>query len=84
MIAHPQPQLMPPQEYLGWEEEQPIKYEYINGEVFVMKGGFCPITLMPSTLPLDTKITREVKAVKSLWQLPKSGFRKTGHFTIPM
>ncbi|MCC5667215.1 Uma2 family endonuclease [Nostoc sp. CHAB 5784] len=39
MIAHSQPQLMSSQEFLEWEEQQPLKYEYINGEVIVMTGG---------------------------------------------
>ncbi|MFB2976428.1 Uma2 family endonuclease [Microseira sp. BLCC-F43] len=34
MVAIPDPKYMSPQEYLEWEEKQPIKYEYINGEVF--------------------------------------------------
>lgn len=42
MIAQRQPQLMTPEEYLEWEEQQPIKYEYINGEVFAMTGGTIP------------------------------------------
>ncbi|WP_420485330.1 Uma2 family endonuclease [Iningainema tapete] len=42
MIAQPQHQLMTPQEYLEWEEQQPVKYEYINGEVFAMTGGTIP------------------------------------------
>jgi len=42
MIAQLQPQLMTPQEYLEWEEQQPLKYEYINGEVFAMTGGTLP------------------------------------------
>jgi hypothetical protein len=43
MIAHPQPQLMTPQDYLEWESQQPIKYEYINGQVFAMTGGTLPL-----------------------------------------
>jgi len=38
MIPQPQYQLMTPQEYLEWKEQQPIKFEYINGEIFAMKG----------------------------------------------
>ena len=34
MIVNPDRKFMTPQEYLDWEEQQPIKYEYINGEVF--------------------------------------------------
>jgi len=50
MIAQPQHQLMTPQEYLEWEEQQPVKYEYINGEVFAMTGGLSLTTILPSTL----------------------------------
>ncbi|MFB2836407.1 Uma2 family endonuclease [Floridanema evergladense] len=39
MVANSQPKYMNPQEYLDWEEQQPIKYEYINGEVYAMTGG---------------------------------------------
>jgi Uma2 family endonuclease len=42
MIAHPQPQLVTPQKYLEWEEQQPLKYEYINGEVIAMTGKTIP------------------------------------------
>lgn len=34
MVVNPDRKFMTPQEYLDWEEQQPIKYEYINGEVF--------------------------------------------------
>jgi Uma2 family endonuclease len=39
MIAQVQHPLMTPAEYLAWETEQPIKHEYINGEVYAMAGG---------------------------------------------
>lgn len=42
MVAIPNYQCMTPQEYLDWEEQQPLKYEYINGEVFAMMGGTIP------------------------------------------
>ncbi|HAG83577.1 MAG TPA: Uma2 family endonuclease [Cyanobacteria bacterium UBA12227] len=42
MIGQPQRQLITPVEYLEWEEQQPIKYEYIDGEVFAMTGGTLP------------------------------------------
>ena len=31
--------LMSPTEYLAWEEKQPFRYEYINGEAYAMTGG---------------------------------------------
>ncbi len=31
-----------PQEYLEWEAQQPLRYEYFNGEVLAMAGGTLP------------------------------------------
>jgi Uma2 family endonuclease len=42
MIATPEHRPMSPQEYLAWEEEQPLKYEYIYGEAYAMTGGTLP------------------------------------------
>lgn len=28
-----------PEEYFAWEEQQPVRHEYINGEVYAMTGG---------------------------------------------
>ncbi len=43
MIAtSPQPQKMTIEEYLFWELDQELRYEYINGEVFAMTGGTIP------------------------------------------
>jgi Uma2 family endonuclease len=43
MIAIPQqPPKMTFEEYLAWELDQDIRYEYINGEVFGMTGGTIP------------------------------------------
>jgi Uma2 family endonuclease len=43
MVATPQqPQKMTAEEYLQWESQQDIRYEYINGEVFAMTGGTIP------------------------------------------
>lgn len=38
MVANPQFQYMSPQEYLEWEKTQELRYEYIDGEVFVRTG----------------------------------------------
>ena len=40
MIAAPAhlPRLTP-EEYFAWEEQQEIKHEYFDGEVFAMSGG---------------------------------------------
>lgn len=43
MIATPQqPQKLTIEEYLEWESQQDIRYEYINSEVFAMTGGTIP------------------------------------------
>jgi Uma2 family endonuclease len=43
MIAIPQsPQKMTVEEYLAWEAQQEIRYEYVNGEVFARMGCTIP------------------------------------------
>ncbi|MBD2608900.1 Uma2 family endonuclease [Scytonema hofmannii FACHB-248] len=43
MIAIPeQPQKMTIEEYLQWEPDQDVRYEYVNGELFAMTGGTIP------------------------------------------
>ncbi|GAC1503563.1 MAG: Uma2 family endonuclease [Chamaesiphon sp.] len=43
MIATPQhPQKMTIEEYLVWESQQDIRYEYVNGEIFAITGGTIP------------------------------------------
>jgi Uma2 family endonuclease len=43
MIAIPQqPQKMTIEEYLEWEPDQDVRYEYVNGELFAMTGGTIP------------------------------------------
>ncbi|EAZ91742.1 Uma2 family endonuclease [Crocosphaera chwakensis] len=35
---------MTPKEYLEWEEKQPLKYQYMDGEVYAMTGVTIPHT----------------------------------------
>lgn len=43
MITIPQqPLKMTVEEYLEWEPQQDLRYEYANGEVFAMTGGTIP------------------------------------------
>jgi Uma2 family endonuclease len=42
MIATQQLPRFTPQEYLAWEEQQTLRYEYFDGEVFAMTGGTLP------------------------------------------
>lgn len=42
MIAIPDRLYMTPHQYLDWEEQQELKYEYMAGEVIAMTGGTIP------------------------------------------
>ena len=42
MIANPQTQYMSPQEFLEWEQQQELRYEYIDREILAMTGGTKP------------------------------------------
>jgi Uma2 family endonuclease len=55
MVAIPDRSYMSPEEFLEWEEQQDIKYEYINGEVFAMTGGTIPHTTIALNLAAGLK-----------------------------
>jgi Uma2 family endonuclease len=42
MIATPQPRKMSIEDYLDWEPQQEMRYEYVDGEVLAMTGGTIP------------------------------------------
>jgi Uma2 family endonuclease len=42
MVITQQPQKMTAEEYLEWEAQQDVRYEYVNGEVFAMTGVTIP------------------------------------------
>jgi Uma2 family endonuclease len=42
MVADPRSTDLTPAEYLDWEEQQPLKYGYIDGEIYAMTGGTLP------------------------------------------
>jgi Uma2 family endonuclease len=83
MIAQPQPQLMTPQEYLEWEEQQPIKYEYINGEVFAMTGGTIPHNDIAINLTSALKNHLRGKGCKVQMVDAKVGVSQNGPFHYP-
>ncbi|MEM9512795.1 MAG: Uma2 family endonuclease [Cyanobacteria bacterium P01_E01_bin.48] len=56
MVASPQPQVIKLEEYLVWETQQDLRYEYDNGEIWAMTGGTLPhndlaINLLVALLP---------------------------------
>lgn len=83
MIAHPQPQLMTPQEYLEWEIKQPIKYEYINGEVLAMTGGTLPHNSIALNLASALKNHLRGKGCKVQIADAKVGISQNGPFHYP-
>jgi len=83
MIATLKPQPMTPQEYLEWEEQQPIKYEYINGEVFAMTGGTLPHNSIPLNLASALKSHLRGQRCKVFMADAKLGVSEKGSFHYP-
>ncbi len=83
MIAQPQHQLMTPQEYLEWEEQQPIKYEYINGKVFAMTGGTLPHNSIAVNLTSALHTHLRGKGCKVFMADAKVGVSLQGPFHYP-
>ena len=83
MIAQPKFQLMTPQEYLDWEEQQLIKYEYMNGEVFAMTGGTLPHTSIALNLASALKNHLRGKGCKVFMADAKVGVSENGPFHYP-
>jgi Uma2 family endonuclease len=83
MIPHPQPQLMTPQGYLEWEEQQPLKYKYINGEIFAMTGGTLPHNDIAINLTSALKNHLRGKGCKVQMADAKVGVSLQGLFHYP-
>ena len=83
MIAQLMLQLMTPQEYLEWEEQQPIKYEYVNGEVYAMTGGTIPHNDIALNLASALKNHLRGKGCKVQIADAKVGVSTNGPFHYP-
>lgn len=83
MIARPQLQLMTPQEYLEWESQQPLKYEYMNGQVFAMTGGTLPHNSIALNLASALKNHLRGKGCKVFMADAKVGVSENGPFHYP-
>ncbi len=83
MIAQPQIQPMTPQEYLEWEEQQPIKYEYINGEIYAMTGGTLSHNSIALNLASALKNHLRSKGCKVFMADAKVGVSHNGPFHYP-
>lgn len=83
MIATPKPQPMTSEEYLEWEEQQPIKYEYVNGEVFAMTGGTLPHNSIALNLASALKAHLRGKGCKVFMADAKLGVSENGPYHYP-
>ncbi|MFB2977811.1 Uma2 family endonuclease [Microseira sp. BLCC-F43] len=83
MVANPEPKYMSTQEYLEWEEKQPIKYEYINGEVFAMTGGTIPHTSIALNLASALKSHVRGKGCQAFMADAKVGVSENGPYHYP-
>ena len=83
MVANFEKSYMSPLEYLEWEEQQDIKYEYINGEVFAMTGGTIPHNDI--AFNLASGLRNHLKGSKCRVNIAdaKVGISENGPFTYP-
>jgi Uma2 family endonuclease len=71
---------MTPQEYLVWEAEQPVRYEYLNGEVVAMTGDKIPHNQVAVNLAALLKAHLRGKGCKVLTRDAKVGVSEGGPF----
>ena len=83
MIANPNPNSMTPEEYLEWEEKQPLKHEYINGEILAMTGGTIAHNEIAVNLTTALKNHLRGKGCKVLMADSKLGISESGPFYYP-
>src|SRR4028118_1691944 len=83
MVAVPERQYLTPQDYLDWEEQQSIKYEYIDGEVFAMTGGTIPHNDLAVNLTTALKNHLRGKGCKVSMADAKVGVSERGPFDYP-
>ncbi|MEL7039013.1 MAG: Uma2 family endonuclease [Cyanobacteria bacterium J06592_8] len=83
MIAIPESQSITPEEYLNWEEKQPLKYEYIDGQVLAMTGGSIPHNDIAVNLTTALKNHLRGKGCKVSMADAKLGVSEAGPFYYP-
>jgi Uma2 family endonuclease len=83
MIAHSNFVNMTPQEFLIWEEEQILRYEYLNGKVIAMTGGTIPHNQVAVNLAALLKTHLRGKGCKVLTSDAKIAISEQGAFLYP-
>jgi Uma2 family endonuclease len=83
MFATLENRRMTSQEYLEWEEQQPFKYEYVNGEVLAMTGGTLPHNSIALNLASALKNHLRGKSCKVFMADAKVAISEKGPFHYP-
>ncbi len=78
-----QTQSMTPEEYLAWEEEQPMKYEYLNGKVYGMTRQTLPHNDIAFNLASALKSHLQGKGCKVQIADAKVGVFTNSYFFYP-
>ncbi|MEM1168360.1 MAG: Uma2 family endonuclease [Cyanobacteria bacterium P01_H01_bin.35] len=74
---------MTPEEYLAWEEQQPMKYEYVNGEVYRMTRETLSHNDIALNLASALKSNLQGKSCKVQTADTKVGAATNDHFFYP-
>ncbi len=82
MIAN-QDHYFTPDEYLKWEPQQEIKYEYVDGEVLAMTGGTIPHNDIALNIATALKAYLRGKKCKTSMADAKLGITENGPFHYP-
>lgn len=83
MVADPKLTYMTPEEYLDQEEEQALKYGYINGEIYNMTGGTLPHNEIALNLASALKAHLRGTGCRVLMADGKVGVSEKGPFHYP-
>ena len=83
MFATLENRRMTSQEYLEWEEQQPFKYEYVNGKVLAMTGGTLPHNSIALNLASALKNHLRGKGCKVFMADAKVAISEKGPFHYP-
>ncbi len=83
MIASPDKHYMSPAEYLEWEPQQDLKYEYVNGEAYAMAGGTIPHNAIAINLIAALRNQVRGSACRVLASDAKVGITEQGPFFYP-
>ncbi len=83
MVAAKEHFYLTPEEYLRWEEKQPLKYEYMDGEVYAMTGGTIPHNTIALNLACMLKSHLKTKGGKVLIAGAKVQVLETGTYYYP-